>query len=343
LNYVKFGPTGLTVSQLCLGAWHLPGTGVKDRFGIEEVDKETFTKIVKKAYDLGINFIDGANRYHGRMSTADVDHVGNSEKLLGQILKGYDRESLVIATKVRGQMASWPNGQGLSRKHIMWQIRESLRRLELEYVDLYQIHWEDEVTPKVETLKTLNNLIDRGFVRYIGESNHSPTNAMEFMELAKRLDLEGFASMQEPYNLLERRVENETFPVAKRYGMAVMAYVPLAQGVLSGKYLAGTEKGSRASYIAQMAGQYLNPETTSAVKSLLGIAGEKGCTLPQLALAWMLHKQAELGLTIVPLVGITKISHLEDNVGALDVKLSSSEMKRLEEIAATAKMGPQSY
>jgi len=343
LNYVRFGPTGLLVSQLCIGAWHLPGTGVQDRFGIEEVDKETFTKIVKKAYDLGINFIDAANRYHGRMSTADVDHVGNAEKLIGHILKGYDRESLVVATKVRGQMASWTNGQGLSRKHIMWQIGESLRRLDLDYVDLYQIHWEDEVTPKTETLKTLNNLIDRGFVRYIGESNHSPTNAMEFMELAQRLDLEGFASMQEPYNLLERRVENWTFPVAKKYGMAVMAYVPLAQGVLSGKYLSGTEKGSRATYIAEMAGQYLNPETASAIKSLQGIASEKGCTLPQLALAWMLHKQAELGLTIVPILGITKISHLEDNVGALDVKLSSSEMKRLEEVAATAKMGPQSY
>jgi 1-deoxyxylulose-5-phosphate synthase len=343
LNYVRFGPTGLTVSQFSLGAWHLPGSGAKDRFGIEEVDGETFTKIVKKAYDLGINFIDAANRYHGRMSTADVEHVGNAEKLLGKILKGYDRESLVIATKVRGQMASWPNGQGLSRKHIMWQIRESLGRLDLDYVDLYQIHWEDELTPKSETLKTLNNLIDRGFVRYIGESNHSPANAMEFMELAQRLGLEGFISMQEPYNLLERQKENETFAVAKRYGLAVMAYVPIAQGVLSGKYLTGTEKGSRASYITAVAGQYLNTETASAVSTLLSIAGEKGCSLPQLALSWMLHKQAELGLTIVPIIGITKLSHLEDNLGALELKLSSGEMRHLEEVAATAKMGPQSY
>jgi 1-deoxyxylulose-5-phosphate synthase len=344
LNYVRFGPTGLFVSQFCLGAWHLPGTGAKDKFGIEEVDKETFAKVVAKAIDLGINFIDEANRYHGRMSTADLDHVGNSERLFGQILKGYDRESLVIATKVRGPMAKWPNGQGLSRKHIMWQIEESLSRLELDYVDLYQIHWEDAYAPKAETLKTLNNLIDRGLVRYIGESNHSPTNALEFMALAERLGLEGFASMQEPYNLLERRVETETFPVAKRYGMAVMAYVPLAQGVLSGKYLSGNvEKGSRASYITQMAGQYLNQETASAVKTLLDIAHEKGCSLPQLSLAWMLHKQQDLGLTIVPILGITKISHLEDNIGALDVKLSADDMKRIEEVAATAKLGPQSY
>jgi aryl-alcohol dehydrogenase-like predicted oxidoreductase len=113
--------------------------------------------------------------------------------------------------------------------------------------------------------------------------------------------------------------------------------------VLSGKYLSGTEKGSRASYISQMAGQYLNAETSAAVKSLLDIASERGCTLPQLALAWMLHKQVQLGITIVPLLGITKISHLEDNVGALDVKLSADDMERLEEVAATAKMGPSSY
>jgi 1-deoxyxylulose-5-phosphate synthase len=343
MKYVTFGPTGLTVSQLCLGAWHLPGAGTKDKHGIEEVDKEEFAKIVKRAYDLGINFIDGANRYHGRMSTADLNHVGNSEKLLGHILKDYDRESLVIATKVRGPMAPWPNGQGLSRKHIMWQIRESLRRLDLEYVDLYQIHWEDSVTPKAETLRALNNLIDRGSVRYIGESNHSPANAVEFMELSKGLGLEGFVSMQEPYNLLERKKEGETFPVAKKYGMAVMAYVPLAQGVLSGKYLKGTERGSRATYEAQMAGQYLTPEVASAVGALVGIAGEKGCSLPQLVLSWMLHKQSQLGITIVPILGITKLGHLEDNVGALDVKLTDDEVKRLEEIAATARMGEQSY
>ncbi|MGA2664680.1 MAG: aldo/keto reductase [Nitrososphaerales archaeon] len=344
MKYVRFGPTGLTVSQFSLGAWHLPGSGVKDEFGIEGVDADAFRRVVRRAYDLGINFIDGANRYHGRMSSADLNHVGNSETLLGKILKGYDRESWVVATKVRGQMAPWPNGQGLSRKHIAWQIRESLRRLDLDYVDLYQIHWEDPGTPKAETLKALNGLIDRGLVHYIGVSNHSPPNVVEFMETARSLGLEGFSSMQEPYNLLERRVESETLPVAKKYGMAVMAYVPLAQGVLSGKYLAGVvEAGSRASYISGVAGQYLNEGTSAAVGSLLEIAREKGVTLPQLALAWMLQKQADLGLTIVPILGITKVSHLEDNVGALDVKLGADEMKRLEEVAAGASLGPPSY
>ena len=344
MNYVRFGQSGLLVSQFCLGAWHLPGAGTLDDGGIEKIDVEEFRKIVRKAYDAGINFIDEANRYHGRMSTADVIHTGNSEKILGGILKEYDRESWVIATKVRGKMASWPNGEGLSRKHIMWQIRESLKRLNLEYIDLYQLHWEDTVAPKRETLRALNNLIDRGLVRYIGESNHSALNATEFMDLADKLSLEGFISMQEPYNLMERQIEKEgKFEVAKKFGMALMAYVPLAQGVLAGKYLEKVEKGSRASYIKEVADQYLNERTRNCVLQLLEIAKRKGVTLSQLALAWMLSKQEELGVTIVPIIGITKQSYLEDNLGALDVKLGSSDMKLLEETAANAMMGSQSY
>ncbi len=314
-----------------------------DEFGIEKVDKEEFRKVVKRAYDVGINFIDTANRYHGRMSTADVNHVGNSERVLGEVLKEYDREPWVIATKVRGKMATWPNGEGLSRKHMMWQISESLKRLDVKYVDLYQIHWEDPETPKRETIKSLNGLIDQGLVRYIGESNHSPSNVVEFMETAERLGIEGFVSMQEPYNLLERQIEREKFPVARRYGMAVLAYVPLAQGVLSGKYLRGVDSGSRASYTSEMKAQYLNEETSHAVGRLLEAANEKGVSLPQLALSWMLQKQSELGVTIVPIIGITKSSYLDDDLASLDVKLSSADMRNLEEIAATAKMGPLSY
>jgi 1-deoxyxylulose-5-phosphate synthase len=344
LKYVNLGRSGVQVSQFCLGAWHLPGSGTLDEYGIEKVDDEEFRKIIRKAYDAGINFIDGANRYHGRMSTADIPHAGNSERLLGGILKGYDRESWVIATKVRGKMATWPNGEGLSRKHIMWQIRESLKRLSLDYIDLYQIHWEDPLTPKRETIATLNNLIETGPVRYIGESNHSSTSVTEFMDLADRFSLEGFISMQEPYNLLERQIEKEgKIATAKKYGMAIMAYVPLAQGVLAGKYLGGVEKGSRASYIKEVVEQYLNETTRNCIRQLLEIAKGKGSTLSQLALAWMLHKQEELETTIIPIVGITKQSYLEDNLGALDLKLGSDDMKLLEEIASKARLGQQSY
>jgi 1-deoxyxylulose-5-phosphate synthase len=344
LKYVSLGASGVQVSHFCLGAWHLPGSGTLDESGIEKVDPEDFRRIVRRAYDAGINFVDLANRYHGRMSTADVAHVGNSEKLLGKILKEYDRESWVIATKVRGKMAAWPNGEGLSRKHIMWQIRESLKRLDMDYIDLYQIHWEDPLTPKRETLATLNNLIERGLVRYIGESNHSPSSVIEFMELADRFSLECFISMQEPYNLLERQIEKEgKIVTAKRFGMAIMAYVPLAQGVLAGKYLRGVEKGSRASYIKEVAEQYLNEETRNCIEQLFEIAKGKGATLSQLALAWMLRKQDELETTIIPIVGITKQSYLEDNLEAANLKLDSGDMKLIEEIASMAKIGTQSY
>lgn len=279
------------------------------------------------------------------MSTADLAHVGNSEKLLGEILRDYDRESWVIATKVRGKMAVWPNGEGLSRKHVMWQIRESLRRLQLNYVDLYQIHWEDPSTPKLETLRTLNSLINSGLVRYIGESNHTAGNISEFMELAEKKMLEGFISMQEPYNLLERQIENEgKMAVAKKFGLAIMAYVPLAQGVLAGKYLSGgIQKGSRAANEKDVVNQYLNEETRKCIELLSEIARSKGATLSQIALAWMLRKQAELGVTIIPIIGITKLSYLEDNLGALEIKLDSGDLKLLEETALKAKLGTRSY
>jgi 1-deoxyxylulose-5-phosphate synthase len=346
MKYLYLGSSGLQVSQLCLGAWHLPGAGIYDSAGIEKVDRDEFARVVKKAYDSGINFIDESNRYHGRMSTADVAHTGNSEKLLGATLRSYDRESWVIATKVRGKMASWPNGEGLSRKHILWQIKESLNRLNLDYVDLYQIHWEDQTTPKIETLRTLNTLIDSGLVRYIGESNHSAANTSEFMDLAKHHDLEGFVSMQEPYNLLERQIETAEgkILVAQKYGMAVLAYVPLAQGVLAGRYLSGSiEKGSRASYIKEVADQYVNEETRRGIMQLGEIAKEKDATLSQLALNWMLGKQKDLNVTLIPIIGITKLSYLEDNLGALELKLNNDDMRRLEEIASSVRIGPQSY
>ena len=343
MKYVRLGPSGVQVSQFCLGAWHLPGSGTIDEFGIEKVDDEEFRRIVRKAYDAGVNFIDLANRYHGRMSTADIAHVGNSEKLLGGILKEYDRESWVVATKVRGKMAAWPNGEGLSRKHIMWQIRESLKRLGLNYIDLYQIHWEDPLTPKRETLRTLNNLIETGLVRYIGESNHSPASVIEFMELADRFSLEGFISMQEPYNLLEREAEAGKFPYARKYGTSILAHVPLGQGVLTGKYLKGIEKGSRASYSQEVQRRYLNPKTLESITSLAEVAREKGITLSQLVLSWMLHKQTQFGITIIPVLGITRRSHLDDDLGALDVSLSADDLKRLEEIDSHAKVETESH
>jgi len=340
LKYVKLGPTGTKVSQFALGTWHLPGSGEYDKWGVEKVDLVEMKKVIKKAFDAGINFIDTANVYHGRMQNPDPQHAGNSERLLGKVLKGYDRDSLVLATKVRGALATWPNGEGLSRKHILWQARESLGRLQTNYIDLYQIHWPDPDTPKLETLSALNHLIDEGSVRYIGSSNHSAAEVEEFMQLAKDYRMEGFVTLQEVYNLIERGVEKDRLPLAKKYGFGVLAYSPIAQGVLSEKYLEGIQKGTRASYAPDIAKYYLNPQTLEAVRGLNEMAKQKGVSLPQLALAWLLHKQEELGITIIPLLGFTRRKHLDDGLGALDVQLSPAEVKQMEDTSLKANVLP---
>jgi hypothetical protein len=340
LKYVKLGSAGTKVSQFALGTWHLPGSGERDQWGVEKVDREEMARILKKAYDAGINFIDTANVYHGRMQNSDPQHAGNSERLLGEILRGYDRESLVLATKVRGALAGWQNGEGLSRKHILWQARESLARLQVSYIDLYQIHWPDPETPKLETLSALNHLIDQGLVRYIGASNHSAAEIEEFMQLAKDNRLEGFVTLQELYNLIERGVENDRLPLAKKYGFGVLAYSPIAQGVLSEKYLSGVQKGTRATYAADITQVYLNAQTLEAVRGLNEMARQKGISLPQFALSWMLHKQEELGIAIIPLLGITHSQYLEDSLGAMDVRLSSDEIRQAEEISLKARVSP---
>jgi len=338
MRYVKLGWSGVKVSQICLGTWHLPPLREKDEYGVYKVDVEETRRIVKRAIDLGINFIDTANVYHGTMSGPDYIHAGNAERILSDILKGYDRESLVIATKVRWRMAPWPNGEGLSRKHIRWQIKESLKRLGLDYVDLYQIHAPDPDTPKIETLRTLNQLVEQGLVNYIGESNHPAHDIVEFMELAERHNLEPFTTMQEPYNYIERQIERDKIPVAKRYGMAILAYIPLAQGVLTGKYVDFENKTwripemSRADYIEGMRRRYFNDRNLKILIEFHEVARELGVSDAQLALAWMLKRGEDLGVTIIPIIGATSVKQLEDDLESLNVNISGDVMKRLEDI-----------
>ncbi|MGC9226220.1 aldo/keto reductase [Caldivirga sp.] len=340
MQYVKLGWSGVKVSQLCLGTWYLPRLNERDEYGIHKVDVNTTIKIMRRAYDEGINCIDTANRYHGAMAPVDLNHVGNSEKVVGEFLKTVDRESIVLATKVRGQMAPWPNGEGLSRKHIRWQIKESLRRLGTSYVDLYQIHWPDPDTPKIETLRTLNHLVEDGLVNYIGESNHPAHDIVEFMELADKHNLEPFTTMQEVYNVLSRDIERDKIPVAKRYGMAILAYSPLAQGVLTGKYVDfntkkwTTPSDSRAAISSGLQG-YFNDRNLKILLELNEIAKSKGATLSQVSLAWLISMQERFGVNIIPIIGVSRMEHLEDNLGALNVKLSQDDLKRIDEVLKT--------
>lgn len=337
MEYVSFGESGLKVSRLCLGNWHLPPSRERDAFGVLKVDEELSKKIVDRAIDLGINFFDTSNVYHGVLSAVDPAHAGNAERILGEALRGYARDSLVIATKVYFKVADHPNGAGLSRKHVNWQIRESLRRLGTDYVDLYQMHRPDPTTPIEETLEAFADLVHQGLVNYVGESYFDPVDIADMVKISRELRLP-FISMQEPYNLIERDTERDKFWVAKKYGLGIMAYVPLAQGVLTGKYASGIPPMSRADYVPELAKRYLTPETLKATADLAAMAKEKGITSSQLSLAWIMKKAEEEGLTIVPIIGATKVEHLEDNVGSLEVKLSSDDMKRLDEISKEAKV-----
>ncbi len=341
MKYVSLGASGLKVSKLSLGLWHLPASSVKDEYGVYNVDVGLAKKIIYRAIDLGINFFDTANIYHGTQHIPDIHHVGLSERILGEAIKGYDRESLVIATKVRFRMADHPNGEGLSRKHIMWQIRESLRRLQLDYVDIYYFHRPDPDTPVEESLEAVSDLVRSGKVHYFGTSRFHPDDVRYIYRYCRDLHIP-YIVLQEPYNWLERHygevyeTENQVFPVAKELGLGIAAYIPLAQGVLTGKYLSGIPPSSRGAYVDEISRRYLTPKTIEVLKEFHNIASELGISDSQLALAWIFKVSEVSGVTVIPIVGATRIEHLEDNVVAVDINLDDYTFKRLSDLSRKA-------
>ncbi len=337
MKYINLGNTGLKVSEVCLGTWQLPRSKEKDQYGIRRVDIEETRKVVALAFDNGVNFIDTANRYSGAMITSDLHHVGNVEKILGEILREYHRESYVIATKVGIQMGPWVNGDGLSRKHIFWQIGESLKRLQLEYVDVYLAHSPDEETPHLETLHAFDDLVHLGKAHYLGSSNFLEEQVMDFMELSQEHGLTGFATLQEPYSLVDRAIEQSKIPIARKYNLSIMAYSPLAQGILSGKYLSGIPEGSRATY-SQNLRRAISERSLVGLGELSRLAEEKGISLSQLAIAWVLRKQKALGVNVIPIIGVSSSEQLLENLQAVEVQLSEDEIASAEQIAATVKV-----
>ena len=330
MKYTKLGNSGTVVSSIALGTWHLPGKGNYNENNVENGDEEEFNRIFKKCYDLGINFYDTSNIYHGRVEENErhIPETGNSERVLGRAIKGIERESLVIATKVRGPMDTFPNSEGLSRKHIMWQIRESLKRLDIDYVDLYQAHWMDKNTPVKETVRTLSHLIDIDLVRYIGESNHDAIDIEKFMHDSEIYNLHDIVTLQEPYNILQRDIEKDKLKIAKKYNLGILAYVPLAQGLLSGKYL--KSNNGRSEYVPELLN--MNDEYRNKIEKLLEFSKEKEISGTQLALAWLLKRSEMEKIPIIPLLGITKFSYVEENLDALNINLNMEDMKYLDEI-----------
>ncbi|MGN6562263.1 MAG: aldo/keto reductase [Thermomicrobiales bacterium] len=334
MEYRLLGRTGVQVSALCLGCMMFGGkTNPDDSYAI-----------IDRALDAGINFVDTANVYSR----------GRSEEVTGEALKrNGKRQRVVLATKVHGKMADDdPNAQGTSRRHIIEQCDASLKRLQTDYIDLYQLHRPRPEIAIDETLRALDDLIRAGKVRYIGTSTFAAWQLVDALWAAKELGLNRFVCEQPPYNLLDRRVERELLPMARTYGLAVISWSPLGGGLLTGKYSrsaplpAESRYGSAASNPQQQ--RRLTEQVFDVVEGVQPLAQEKGCTLSQLALAWCLHQP---GVTS-PIIGPRTMAQIEDNLGALDVTITDADRARIDEVIPPGRMvapfyeanfGPQMY
>ncbi len=309
MEYVNLGRAGVKVSRICLGCMSFGNDAAW------KVERDQAEKLVKRAVDLGINFFDTANSYS----------AGRSEEITGDCLKGYG-DSVVVATKVYFPVGERPNDSGLSRRHIMHQIRASLKRLQRGYVDLYQIHRWDYNTPIEETMRALNDVVHLGFAHYVGASSMFAWQFLKALYTSDRLGLERFVSMQNHYNLLYREEEREMIPLCKEEGIALLPWSPLARGFLTGKYKRGeTAKTTRYQNDQYLAERYFKPEDFDTVETVEKLAKEKGATPAQIALAWLLHK----GVTS-PIIGATKVEHIEEAAGSVEVKLDAEDLTNLE-------------
>lgn len=316
MEYVRLGSSGMKVSRICLGCM---GFGAATRWIHKWVlNEENSRPIIKKALALGINFFDTANVYS----------IGASEEILGRALKDFaKREEVVIATKVHGKMFDGPNGSGLSRKAIMGEIDKSLKRLETDYVDLYQIHRWDYETPIEETMEALNDLVRAGKVRYIGASAMWAWQFQKALYVAEKHGWTRFISMQNHLNLMYREEEREMLPLCREEKIGVIPYSPLASGRLTRDWSSKTTLRSETDQIAK--GKYDSTSETDqvVVERVAELAKRHEVSRTHVALAWLLQKEP----VTAPIVGATKISHLEDAIGALSVKLSQDEVACLEE------------
>jgi len=310
MQYVRFGTTGIKVSRICLGCWS---------FGTKEwmSEMEGAKNIMERAIDLGINFFDTANVYS----------MGRSEEIVGELLKGY-RDDVILATKVYLSMGDSPNEQGLSRVHILQQIEGSLKRLQTDYVDLYQTHRWDYNTPIEETLRTFDDLIQQGKVRYIGASSMWAWQFAKALWTSEKLGIARFVSMQNFYNLCYREEEREMIPLCQDQGIALIPWSPLARGFLTGKYKRDKEPDSlRYQHERNLRERFFKPEDFDVVERVEEVAIEKGVKPAQIAIAWLFQKQH----IIAPIIGFSRVEHVEEAVEALDIKLNASDIERLEE------------
>jgi aryl-alcohol dehydrogenase-like predicted oxidoreductase len=310
VKYRRLGRTGLKVSRISLG-------NAQPRR--KPLDEGTAAALVKAAFDAGVNFFD----------TADAYADGQAEQVLGRAIRGIPRPELVIGTKVQMPVFRGPNGGGLSRKHVLEGCEASLRRLGLDYVDLYQVHDFDPETPLDETLGAMDQLIRQGKVLYAGCSNFSAAHLCEAMLCACQRGTVRFDCIQPEYSMLRRKIEAEFLPFCGRHGIGVVVYSPLAQGVLTGKYpsVDAPPAGSRMSVGKSV---FLTAENLAKVERLRPVAAEAGCTLGQLALAWVLaHPEVSSAIT-----GASRLEQLAENLAAGEIDLSPELLARIEKALA---------
>ena len=316
MEYARLGNTGMKVSRICLGCM---GFGDAEHWVHKWVlDEENSRPIIQKALELGINFFDTANVYSR----------GVSEEILGRALRDFaKRDEVVIATKVHGVMRDGPNGGGLSRKAIMSEIDHSLRRLETDYVDLYQIHRWDYETPIEETMEALNDVVRAGKARYIGASAMWAWQFQKALHVAEQYGWTRFVSMQNHLNLIYREEEREMLPLCRDQKIGLIPYSPLASGRLTRDWSADSSLRAQTDQIAKS--KYGSTEDTDrqVVTRVAELAEKHGVPHVHIALAWLLQKEP----VTAPIIGATKISHLEDAAGALSVKLTQEEVAFLEE------------
>lgn len=315
MEYRYLGNSGLQVSELCMGTM---------QFGWS-ADEVTAHQILSKAYETGVNFIDTADVYS---RWVEGNPGGVSEGIIGRWIKksGIPRHKLVIATKVRGRMGDGPNESGLSRVHIMQAVEDSLRRLGVDYIDLYQAHAYEEHPPIEETLRAFDDLVHQGKVRYIGASNYPAWRLMQALWASQRDNLASFVSLQPHYHLLNRaEFERELAEVCRTYRIGVIPYSPLGGGFLTGKYREGVEVDSVRS---RGANRYFKPENFELLNKMEVMGRDKGgYSISQIALAWQLSNP----IITSPIIGPRTIEQTQDNLGAIGLRLSVEEMKILDE------------
>ena len=312
MEYRMLGRSGVLVSPLCLGAMNFGGpTNEEDSFAI-----------MQKAVDGGINFFDTANVYNN----------GESERIVGKFLKENNlRDRIILATKVNGQMGDFPNDAGASRYHIVKACEDSLRRLQTDHIDLYQLHRPPLTHPQEETLRAFDDLIHAGKVRYIGCSTHPAWMVMEALSISERYGLNRYISEQPPYNLLDRRIENELVPLCQKYGLALLPWSPLAMGILAGRYeqTDNYPEDSRAHlWDSSLVKARISQRGIEVGQAVSKLAQERGLTASQLSLLWI---KDQPGIT-APIIGPRTLAHLEDALGIMDKTFAEADRPLFDEL-----------